>query len=279
MTNDNRHRGAELTVANRKQMWSEWSASKKDVLGLTHQKLADQYGVSRPTVSKVLSLARHGIFAPLESTNHRFKNLAYGMRRLAKVEREVEERLKKEAKRYEKSYPGEMIHFDTKKLPWLEGEDRSMPKEYLFVAIDDYSRELYAGIFPDKTQYSSAMFLAQVLDECPYTMEIAYSDNGTEYKGTGDHAFAELCAEHGIRQKHTRVKTPRTNGKAERVIRTLMEMWHEKTRFTSRDHRARELARFVNFYNTVKPHAGIDGLTPEEKLRQYFYPESSKVGV
>ena len=272
MTNENRHRGAELTVTNRKEIWATWSAAKKDKQKLTHEMLAEKWNVSRPTISKVLARARHGIFAPLPSTNQRYRNLAYGITRLAQVEKEVEERLKKEAQRYVKSYPGEMIHFDTKKLPWLAGEERSMPKEYLFVAIDDYSRELYAGIFPDKTQYSAAMFLAQVHDECPYTIEIAYSDNGKEYKGKDDHAFREFCIEHDIKQRHTRVKTPRTNGKAERVIRTLMEMWHEKICFTSRSHRARELVRFVNFYNTVKPHAGIDDLTPHEKLRQYFYP-------
>ena len=260
MTNDNRHRGAELTVANRKEMRGEWGAAKKSKLGLTHQKLAERYGVSRPTVSRVLSLARHGIFAPMESTNHRYKNLAYGRVRLAKGEKKVEERLKKQARRYEKEYPGEMVHFDTKKLPWLEGEDRRMPKEYLFAAIDDFSRERYAGILPDKTQYSAAMFLSQVVDECPYAMEIASSDNGTKYQGRTDHAFAEFCGEHTIQQKHTRVKTPRTNGKAERVIRTLMDMRHRKIRFASRKHRARELVRFVNFYNTVKPHAGINEL-------------------
>jgi len=38
----------------------------------------------------------------------------------------------------------------------------STPKEYLFVGIDDYSRELYAVITPDKTQYSSEKFLDQM---------------------------------------------------------------------------------------------------------------------
>jgi len=38
-----------------------------------------------------------------------------------------------------------MVHFDTKRLPYLKGEDQTLPREYLFVAIDDYSRELYAG--------------------------------------------------------------------------------------------------------------------------------------
>ena len=65
--------------------------------------------------------------------------------------------------------------------------------------------------------------------------------------------------ENGIGQKFTRVARPQTNGKAERVIRTLMEMWHEKQSFDSSEHRQKELCRFVNFYNTVKPHGSLDG--------------------
>ena len=61
-----------------------------------------------------------------------------------------------------------------------------------------------------------------------------------------------------------------TNGKAERVIRTLMEMWHEKQLFDSPEHRRKELCRFVNFYNTVKPHRSLNGDTPFEVLQAYF---------
>ena len=76
-----------------------------------------------------------------------------------------------------KNYPGEMMHFDTKRLPLLKGERSDKPRDYLFVGIDDFSRELYAGIFPDKTQFSAAAFLQSILEECPYTLECAYSDN------------------------------------------------------------------------------------------------------
>ncbi|MFZ1851100.1 MAG: hypothetical protein WAU15_02515 [Nitrosomonas sp.] len=43
-------------------------------------------------------------------------------------------------------------------------------------------------------------------------------------KGTSDHAFVRACRQHGIGQKFTRVNHPQTNGKTERVIRTLMDM-------------------------------------------------------
>jgi hypothetical protein len=42
--------------------------------------------------------------------------LEYSLKRLAKVERELEERLKKQARRHTKAYSGEMVHFDTKRL-------------------------------------------------------------------------------------------------------------------------------------------------------------------
>ena len=166
------------------------------------------------------------------------------------------------------------MHFDTKRLPLLKGESPKATREYLFVGIDDFSRELFAGIFPDKTQHSSEKFLSQTIDECAYTIEQAYSDNGLEYKGNEkNHSFMKLCHSNGIEQRFTKVKYPRTNGKAERVIRTLMEMWHSKIEFKNRNHRKLELIRFINYYNTVKPHKGINNLTPLEKLIEYFYPE------
>lgn len=235
--------------------------------------LGRKYGVSPPTVYKIIRNGRARDFSVHRSTNKRYRCLEYGLKRLEKVEKALEEKLKKQAKRYNKRYPGEMVHCDTKRLPILTGESPKDPHEYLFVGIDDFSRELFVAITPDKTQESGASFLKQVIEEAPYTIEQIYTDNGTEYKGTNEHAFVAVCRENKIEQRFTKVKHPQTNGKAERVIRTLMEMWHEKTVFASRAHRKTELIRFVNWYNTVKPHASLDNLTPQEKLLSYFYPE------
>ncbi len=121
---------------------------------------------------------------------------------------------------------------------------------------------------------SGRSFRCQVTDECPYTIEYTSSDNGKEFKGVNDHAFVKACTEIGIGQKFTRINRPQTNGKVERVIRTLMEMWHQQEMFRDRKSRQISLMRFINFYNKVKPHKGIDNMTPYEKLLEYFYGQN-----
>ena len=71
----------------------------------------------------------------------------------------IQERLQREAPRYNKSYPGELVHFDTKHLPLLKGQSPFQPREYLFVAIDDFSRELYAAILSVRQNRHRSMSL------------------------------------------------------------------------------------------------------------------------
>lgn len=267
------HKNARLTPIQRREIADKYNNQNVRICDLTRQ-----YSVTAPTIYKVIHRARGNDYSVHKSTNKRFRCLEYGLKRLSKVEIQLEKKLKQQARRYEKSYPGEMIHGDTKRLPLLRGESPTDKREYLFVAIDDYSRELFATILPDKTQFSAEKFLEQVETECPYTIEVYYTDNGKEYRGNPDHhAFMKRCRELKIEQRFTRVRTPRTNGKAERVIRTTMDMWHKKTEFKSRTHRKTELIRFINWYNTVKPHKGINNQTPIERLIDYFYPTSLNV--
>ena len=111
------------------------------------------------------------------------------------------------------------------------------------------------------------------MKEYAYTIETAYTDNGKEFQGNPEHhSFAELYTRNGIGQKFTRA-TPKTNGKAERVLRTLMEMWHDKEHFESPELRGKSLARFVNDCNWVKPHKSLGNLPPGEKLCLYFFSQ------
>jgi len=269
------HKRTRLLPYQRKELAKDYFVTR-----LRKKDLMAKYGVSYPTVQKILTRAKQDDYSVHKSTNKRYQCLEYGMKRLGKIERVIQDKLAQAARRYEKDYPGEMVHLDTKRLPLLAGETKLDGYEYLFVAIDDYSRELYAGIYPDKSMFSSSDFLGVVLAQCPYGIERTLTDNGTEYRGRyGEHSFMKACGEAGITQKFTRIKRPQTNGKAERVIRTLMEGWHDTEHFASRQERAKALTRFVNYYNCVRSHKGLDNATPLERLCEYFYQYERPVKV
>jgi hypothetical protein len=49
-----------------------------------------------------------------------------------------------------------------------------------------------------------------------------------------------------------------------------MDMWHHQYVFKDNRDRFIQLTRFINFYNNVKPHKGLNNPTPYEILYQYF---------
>jgi hypothetical protein len=236
---------------------------------VTH--LSREYKVTRKTIYKVLERARIKDFEGHLSVNFRFKTIEYGLKNLKKTAIRLQKKIDRlSIRRYEKKYPGEMVHFDTKRLPLLAGEAILDKREHLHVAIDDFSRYLVADIFPDKGQYSSAMHLEEVIETAPFHTESVYSDNGSAYRGRKDHAFVEKCNRNGIGQSFTKPRHPQTNGKAERVIQTIMKEWHIKGRFENREQRRISLQEYVAHYNSNRTHGGINNLTPLQRIGSYY---------
>lgn len=253
----------------RRELYRRW------IEGDTIAELATHYGISRATVYRTVKKARLDIFVNLPSMNHRYRKIEYGLKKLSTTEKVLAKKLARRAHRltrYEKAAPGEMVHFDTKRLPVMYGEAITQPKEWLHVAIDDFSRMLVADILPDKTSYSSAIFLEETIFAMPFRIEVAYSDNGGEYRGRKDHPFVMGLARHRIGQQHTKPRHPQTNGKAERVIKTIMtECFSRNGRaFPSRDHRRKFLYAFVNWYNQVRPHESLGGIPPLQRIEAYL---------
>jgi transposase InsO family protein len=244
--------------------------------GQSVSSLAQEYKVSRPTIYKVIERARLNEFVNRKSINYRFRTIEFGLRKLSLAEKRLQKRLDRLAiKRYEKNYPGEMVHFDTRQLPLLQGEAKIAKREHLHVAIDDYSRYLIADILPDKGQFSSAIHLAEVIKTAPFPTECAYSDNGSAYRGRKDHAFVHKCFKNGIVQRFTKTNHPQTNGKAERVIRTLLNEWHRKGAFRTRDERKIALQEYVAYYNYQRPHSALKNLTPLQRIANHFSDSQS----
>ena len=136
------HKNTRLLPYEREAIWLSYTQDKVSVTSL-----ARQYNVSRPTIYNVLKAARDRLLTQKSSVNNRFKQARYGIKCLEKVELEIQQKLKKQAKRYNKSYPGEMVHVDTKRLPLLKGQKSTDRREYLFVAIDDFWFRPNFGLF------------------------------------------------------------------------------------------------------------------------------------
>lgn len=255
------HKNTKMLPYQRREAYRRW----KDGDRVTD--LAKYYRVSRKTLYEVFKKAKLGVFGNYSSKNLRFRTIEYGLKRLARIEKKIGKKMAKRElrlNRYVKNRPGEMIHTDSSQLPLIPGEAAVTPKEYLYVFLDDCSRTLFADILPDQTSYSAAIALDEALYMLPFEIETIYSDNGKEFKG----AFKQLCREKKIPQQFTRPYRPQTNGKAERVIKTLKGMLR-KHWFTSREERRRILYAIVRYYNQVRPHQSLGGISPIKFLENF----------
>ncbi len=174
--------------------------------------------------------------------------------------------------RYEKQAPGEMAHIDVKKIRKIKGDDNQ--KRYEAILIDDCTRLSYVEIIPDKTAQTLCEFLKSGVQYFNQNYNIQFerllSDNGNEFttryrKNLSLHLFEATLKSLGIKHKYTRPYRPQTNGKAERMWRTLDIEFYTKKWFFSPEHREQELKLWIEKYNKHRPHLGIKGLTPYQK--------------
>jgi transposase InsO family protein len=178
--------------------------------------------------------------------------------------------------RYERERPGELVHLDTKMLGRIgeggghrihgRGRDKDRHRgigwNRVHLAVDDHSRLAYAEELPDESPATTAAFLRRTwrfYAAHGISIERILTDNGGCYRSG---AFAEACDELGIGHRFTRPYRPQTNGKAERLVRTLLAEWAYASPFTQPAARIDALARFLDFYNRRRPHWSLAGQPP-----------------
>lgn len=183
--------------------------------------------------------------------------------------------------RYSRSKAGELVHVDTKKLgrfvrPGHRVTGKRISRvgalhvgwEFLHIAIDDATRLAYAEILPNETAESCVAFLRHTMTFFARhgirRIEQLMSDNGSGYRS---HAFAAALAQ--FQTQHVRIKpyTPRTNGKAERLVQTLLRQWAYARTYNNSVERAAALAPYLRWYNRQRPHGSLDGKPPLQMLR------------
>jgi transposase InsO family protein len=193
--------------------------------------------------------------------------------------------------RYERKRPGELVHLDIKKLgrisalgaghrvtgnrasrqqATVDGKQRRVTGwEFVHVAVDDATRLAYAEVLPDERGRTAAGFLRRAVawfESFGIDVERVLSDNGACYRSD---AHAAACRELGVRRHlFTRPYRPRTNGKAERFIQTLVNRWAYGAIYGSSAERTAALPGWLTHYNYTRRHGSLGHKPPGARLRQ-----------
>jgi transposase InsO family protein len=174
--------------------------------------------------------------------------------------------------RYERRHPGELIHIDVKKLGKIRGgaghritgkrsglhRNRGIGWDFVHVCVDDATRLAYVEVLCDETALTAIGFLRRAIAfyaRHGITVERLMTDNGSAYRSTL-HALA--CRALKVRHLRTRPYRPRTNGKAERFIRTLLSGWAYGAIYANSSERTTALDGWLWTYNHRRPHGSLE---------------------
>jgi transposase InsO family protein len=230
-------------------------------------------GVPRSTVGRVLARYRMPLLAHLDQAT------GLPIRKPKPV-------------RYEVSAPGDLVHIDIKKLgkipdggSWRAfgrgskqhkraqvatdqaaraGASPSRGYVYLHHAVDDYSRVAYSEQLADERKETAAAFWIRARAfflDAGISVRAVMTDNGACYRS---HAFADALGE--VKHRRTRPHRPQTNGKVERFNRTIASEWAYAQTYLSDEARSATYQAWLHFYNHHRPHSGIGGLVPADRV-------------
>jgi transposase InsO family protein/transposase-like protein len=190
--------------------------------------------------------------------------------------------------RYERRRPGELIHIDVKKLGRIRGAGHRVTGhrasqrrtrvngrltgvagwEFVHVCVDDATRLAYVEVLADETGRTAVGFLRRATAfyaSHGITVERVMTDNGSAYRSTL-HALA--CRAMGLRHLRTQPYRPRTNGKAERFIRTMLGGWAYGAIYGTSRERTAALDGWLFIYNHRRPHGSLSHKTPIARLNE-----------
>ena len=234
----------------------------------TPSAIAEQVIARRRARQTYRQIARELLVAP--STIARLLRRA-GLHRLADLEPAAPEN------RYEYAQPGQLLHLDIKKLARFRQPGHRVTGnrqvnsdgigwEYIHLAIDDHSRVAFGCIEPDERGASACRALMQAVRyyrSLGVRFERVLTDNGACYRSR---RFRRLVRRLGMRHLRTRPYTPRTNGKAERLVQTSLREWAYVRSYANSQQRASAFNHWLHEYNWYRPHATLGYKPPISRI-------------
>jgi transposase InsO family protein len=157
------------------------------------------------------------------------------------------------------------IHIDIKHLPKLQTADGERRKRYLYVAIDRRSRSVHLAVKDDETERSAIAFLRQAAAAFPFRITHVLTDNGSCFTS----AFEKACAQLGAEYRHTRPRTPQTNGMVERFNGRVSSEVLGITIYSHRD--LEQLLRGFNAAYNARRQRVLSGRTPDQLVAERLH--------
>lgn len=182
----------------------------------------------------------------------------------------------KPAKKKFKAYPIGYFHIDIAEVQTAEGKLR------LFVAIDRTSKFAYAQLHATMDKMTMVQFLRDLIAAVPYVIHTILTDNGIQFTNRScdrhapKHVFDEICADHGIEHRLTKINHPWTNGQVERMNRTIKEATVTRFHYDDHDQLRRHLDDFLLAYNFARRLKILKGLTPYEFICKTWKKEPER---
>ncbi len=131
---------------------------------------------------------------------------------------------------------------------------------FLYSVIDIFSRWKAGIIFPVLDAQHAAKALVYCLDQLPFKADFVQTDNGLEFQAK----FRDQVADLGLQHHHIHKSTPNENAVIERSFRTDEEefFFELKQRPRNMDELHQLYQQYLVYYNTDRPHLGLDCLSP-----------------
>ena len=155
--------------------------------------------------------------------------------------------------------PGGAVQIDTLSI-WFPSNHTVKQ----FTAVDRVSRWATAMAASRATAASAKRFLDRLIEQAPFPIKAIQVDGGSEFMAD----FEKACAQRGIQLCVLPPRSPKLNGRVERLQATYR---HEFYASYSLPHRIEPLNRcldhFNHHYNHQRPHQALGGFTPWQYLQ------------
>jgi transposase InsO family protein len=128
------------------------------------------------------------------------------------------------------------------------------------------TRLAYAELLPGQDAQACVRFLERATrwyQEHGVVVQRVLTDNAKAYHSR---AWIESTERLRLQRRYTRIYRPRTNGKAERLIQTLLREWAHARAYPSSSRRARALPSYLRWYNNQRPHSSLGARPPISRV-------------